>query len=323
MTKEIISKGKTVEDAIRNACNEYGLDKDEIQVEVLERGKKSLFGLKVTPAQVKITYESKEVETASVIEETKNEVKENKENKEISKENEVPAIYNKKADVAKKYLEDILKAMGINSFSVNVKVEANAINLTLEGDELGFIIGRRGETLDAIQYLTGLVANKVDGEYVRISINSGSFREKREKTLQGLAVKLANTVIRTSKNITLEPMNPYERRIIHAAVSRINGATSKSIGEEPNRRVVISSTNPRRRYNNNRNKPYYKKGRDNRNRNNKPHNNNYNNNNNNYRNRNDATTSKPVSHKPSNSQPDPKIDEMKAKQPLYSKIEIY
>lgn len=321
MTKEIIVTGKSVEDAIETACRENGLEKDDIRIEILERGKKSLFGLKVTPARVKITFESNEVEPAPVATQKKqNEVK-----KEDIKTGEIPAVYNTKAEVAKKYLEDILKAMGINDFSVNVEIEENAINLTLEGDELGFIIGRRGETLDAIQYLTGLVANKIDGEYVRISINSGSFREKREKTLEGLAAKLANTAIRTSKNITLEPMNPYERRIIHAAVSKIEGATSKSIGEEPNRRVVISSTNPRRRYNNNNNnnnrqgKPYYKKDRDNRGRNNNNRSNNEfrNNNNrpNNHKNYNEKA--KPVVNE------SPKIDEMKAKQPLYSKIEIY
>lgn len=319
MTKEIIVTGKTVDDAIDTACRENGLEKDDIRIEILERGKKSLFGLKVTPAKVKITFECDEVATKPVA----TEKKETK--KQVTNTGEIPDVYNTKAEIAKKYLEDILKAMGINDFSVNVEIEESAINLTLEGDELGFIIGRRGETLDAIQYLTGLVANKVDGEYVRISINSGSFREKREKTLEGLAAKLANTAIRTSKNITLEPMNPYERRIIHAAVSKIEGATSKSIGEEPNRRVVISSTNPRRRYNNNNNnnrqsKPYYKKDRDNnrgRNNNNRPNNEFRNNNNrpNNHKNYNEK--SKPVVNE------SPKIDEMKAKQPLYSKIEIY
>ena len=118
------------------------------------------------------------------------------------------------------------------------------------------------ETIDAIQYLTSLAVNRLDGDYMRITIDSGNFREKREKTLESLAKRLARNVVRSGRSVTLEPMNPYERRIIHATVSTIEGATSSSIGEEPNRRVVISSTNPVKKNNNykGKKKPYNNKG---------------------------------------------------------------
>ena len=120
----------------------------------------------------------------------------------------------------------------------------NCANITLSGDGLGVLIGRRGETLDALQYLAGLVANRLEGDYYRIVVDSGNYREKREKTLENLAKKLSSQVIRTGRSVTLEPMNPYERRVIHATIQGIDGVTSSSIGEEPSRRVVISSTNP-------------------------------------------------------------------------------
>lgn len=134
--------------------------------------------------------------------------------------------------------------MGLGATQITVKEEKDSATFTLEGEGLGVIIGRRGETLDAFQYLAGLVANKMEGDYFRITIDSGKYREKREKTLESLAVRLAQQAVKTGRTSTLEPMNPYERRVIHAAVQNVAGATSSSVGEEPNRRVVISSTNP-------------------------------------------------------------------------------
>lgn len=128
--------------------------------------------------------------------------------------------------------------------AVKVYEEKGRYKVILEGQKLGALIGRRGETLDAIQYLASLVANRGEGEYIRLSIDSGNYREKRARTLEALARKLANQAVRTGRSITLEPMNPYERRIIHGAVSSVKGATSSSTGVEPNRRVVISSTVP-------------------------------------------------------------------------------
>ena len=139
------------------------------------------------------------------------------------------------------YVENILRIMGIEDVKVNPKYYEDNVCLQLTGTGLGVIIGRRGETLDSIQYLSSLVANRGEGDYIRINIDSGNYREKRERTLEALARKLANTAVRTGKSTTLEPMNPYERRVIHGAVSRVKGATSSSIGVDPNRRVVISA----------------------------------------------------------------------------------
>lgn len=151
-----------------------------------------------------------------------------------------------KANAVVEYVHSVLAAMGAAEASITPRYTANGVRFTLSGPDLGVVIGRRGETLDALQYLAGLVANRMEGDYLRITIDSGNYREKRERTLEALARKLALQAVRTGKSQTLEPMNPYERRIIHAAVSQIRGATSSSIGEEPARRVVIKSTLPAR-----------------------------------------------------------------------------
>ena len=149
-----------------------------------------------------------------------------------------------KVEKAAAYVTDILTAMGLTNFTVTPRYYEENVRLQLAGEQIGSVIGRRGETLDAIQYLASLVANRGEGEYIRLSIDSGNYREKRARTLEALARKLANQAVRTGRSITLEPMNPYERRIIHGAVSTVKGATSSSTGVEPNRRVVISSTVP-------------------------------------------------------------------------------
>lgn len=142
------------------------------------------------------------------------------------------------------YVEKILGIMGIGEVKVTPRYFEDNVCLQLTGAGLGVIIGRRGETLDAIQYLASLVANRGEGDYIRVNIDSGNYREKRERTLEMLAKKLANNAVRTGKSTTLEPMNPYERRVIHGAVAQVRGATSSSIGVDPNRRVVISAANP-------------------------------------------------------------------------------
>ena len=147
-----------------------------------------------------------------------------------------------KVEKAAAYVTEILGAMGLSNFTVTPRYYEENVRLQLTGEQIGSVIGRRGETLDAIQYLASLVANRGEGEYIRLSIDSGNYREKRARTLEALARKLANQAVRTGRSVTLEPMNPYERSIIHGAVSSVKGATSSSTGVEPNRRVVISST---------------------------------------------------------------------------------
>jgi len=159
------------------------------------------------------------------------------------------------AELAKAYLEQVLEAMGATA-TVIVKEEENGCVLMIEGDDVGFIIGRRGDTLDALQYLTGLVANRADKDYYRVTIDIGNYREKREQALRGLARKMASQAARTGRKSSLEPMNPYERRLIHTAVQEIKGATSWSVGSEPNRHVVIgpSDDNPNKNRRNRRGK---------------------------------------------------------------------
>lgn len=147
-----------------------------------------------------------------------------------------------KVELAADYVASILKLMGYEDIAVKPTYYTENVRLQLSGESLGTVIGRRGETLDSLQYLASLVANRGEGEYIRLNIDSGNYREKRERTLVALARKLANNALKSGRSVTLEPMNPYERRIIHGAVSGIKGVTSSSIGEEPNRRVVISLT---------------------------------------------------------------------------------
>ena len=151
-----------------------------------------------------------------------------------------------KIQIACAYVKTVLLEMGIDAKITAAQTE-NGLVIRLAGEGLGVVIGRRGETLDALQYLTGLVTNRYEGDYLRVTIDTGNYREKRERTLQQLARKISISALRTGRSSMLEPMNPYERRIIHAAVSQIDGVTSSSIGEEPNRRVVISPVNAKPR----------------------------------------------------------------------------
>ena len=211
MNREIIATGRTVDEALDKAYEQMGISRDEAQFEILDLPKKGFLGLGSTPAKVRVYIE-------------------------ISK-----------AQCAVDYLQSIFHQMGLENVQIDVTESENCANLTLNGEGLGVLIGRRGETLDALQYLAGLVANRMEGDYYRIVVDSGNYREKREKTLENLAKKLSSQVIRTGRSVTLEPMNPYERRVIHATIQGIEGVTSSSIGEEPSRRVVISSTNPPKR----------------------------------------------------------------------------
>lgn len=199
-----IFTGKTIEEAKAEAVAKFGVEESEISFEILEEPKKSLFGMKG-----------------------------------IAK---IQAEYNpSKAQIAANYLKNILVAMGVSATIVVDEVENGAV-INLEGESIGSVIGRRGETLDSLQYLACMVCNRGDGEYYRITVDSMGYREKRKQTLEELAAKISKNVMRSGHSAALEPMNPYERRIIHSTVSEINGVTSRSVGDEPYRKVIISST---------------------------------------------------------------------------------
>lgn len=296
MKREYIGTGKTVDEAIEAACAALGCERSEIEFEILALAKKSFFGLRTTPAQVKVTWEDgtpepranrpqegrrekkaekpAEKKPEARAEKPKSEPKPEKPKAEKPKaekaekpkaekpaekkpeiepmrplpelSDEIPEAVKPKADLAVAYLTEVIGKMDVKDFTITPKMREDTLVLLIEGSDLGVVIGRRGETLDSLQVLTGLAANRGEGDYVRVNLDSGNFREKRTKTLEELAVKMAKNAVRTGRSTTLEPMNPYDRRIIHAAVAGVEGAASTSIGEEPNRRVVISSLNPRK-----------------------------------------------------------------------------
>lgn len=142
---------------------------------------------------------------------------------------------------ARGYLSEVVGAMGLSNLTLTPGTQNGSIHIRVEGEDSSAVIGRRGETLDALQYLTSLASNRGEGGYVRVVIDTGGYREARQDTLSALGRRLAERVVRTGRSHTLEPMNAYERRLIHSAVGEIKGAASASVGEEPNRRVVISS----------------------------------------------------------------------------------
>ena len=151
-----------------------------------------------------------------------------------------PEVLEKKGSEAANYIKEVLTALGYPEAEVTYTQKDGMIVLQLSGDEMGAVVGRRGDNLDAMQYLASLVANKSEGSYVRVVLDIDDYRSKREASLRAYARKTATNVVRSGRSITLEAMNPYERRIVHSTVQTVSGATSKSIGSEPNRRVVIS-----------------------------------------------------------------------------------
>lgn len=238
MAKELIMTGKSVEEAVEKACSELGTVQEKCTIEVLQKPKKSLFGILKTEAQVKVTV---------------NEVIKVDVTPDAELVSEKPNKMEEKTNAAVEYLESIMKHMGFDEVKISVDMKEESAMLTLEGENLGVLIGRHGETLDALQYLTSLVCNRIDGKYYRITVNCGNYRKKREDALKELAKKISAKVKRTGRSQMLEPMNPYERRIIHSEISGIEGIVSKSKGDEPNRRIVILSTEKKRGgYNNNR-----------------------------------------------------------------------
>ena len=257
MIREAIGIGETEELAKADALQQLGMtNSDGVEFEIIKKADKKKFGIfGGSPAKVKAVYDvsdeemdngnvnneivedKKETDTESV--EVSVEVNENIVNDEIQENITVNDDGYSPAQGAKEYIENILKAMGLEDIEVTVTEGDNSAEINLAGEQVGAVIGRRGETLDALQYLAGLVANHVVNSYYRITINIGNYREKREKTLEILGRKLAFKVLKTGKNVSLEPMNPYERRIIHTSVQKVNGAISWSEGEVINRHVVI------------------------------------------------------------------------------------
>lgn len=266
MIKEAFGKGATTEAAVEAAKNELGAPWDaDVQIEVIKTAKKKTLGLfGGSLAEVRAYYEvpdevKKPVQKPAKApkaskSETKAESKKPETKKEPAPKKEEPAkerTVGAASKAAEAYIKSILDGMGVENASIDASEDDESVYVQLDcGNDFGYIIGRRGETLDAIQYLTRLVINKGKDNYKRVSINAGNYREKREETLRELAKKSAARVKKYGRNVCLDPMNPYERRIIHTTVQEIEGVDSHSIGSESDRRVVITlaegfkATNP-------------------------------------------------------------------------------
>lgn len=202
--REIIKKGKTVDEAIELALAELGADRSEVLIDVLNEGNKGLFGiLGGKEAEVRVTLEEKTAE-----------------------------------DYAADFLKGVLDKMNLEA-SLEIKSEDDTMEIDITGEDMGIIIGRRGETLTALQYLTNLVVNRNSEGFRRITIDTENYKKKREETLIRLAEKTAEKVCKYKRNLTLDPMNPYERRIVHSALQSNSFVNTYSTGDEPYRRVVV------------------------------------------------------------------------------------
>ena len=268
MIHEAIATGATVDEARANAIAELKAPKDaDVHTEILAMPTKKILGLfGGSPAKARAYYETPDAPKAKAeapkaapkkAEKAPAKAEKAAPKAEVKAEPEAPAkveeakssveieiASSKSIQSAVDYLTAVLKGMGVAEMSAKAfRTSDDEIILELDcGEDYGIVIGRRGETLDSNQYLTRLVANKykTENEYARISINIGSYREKRKNTLRALAKKNSEKVLKYGRNVTFEPMNPYERRIIHTAVQEIEGVTSHSVGSDSNRRVVIT-----------------------------------------------------------------------------------
>ncbi len=195
---------KTVDDAITEACQKFTVTSDKLEYEVLDEGKAGLLGIGARPAIIKVRVKSS-VE-----------------------------------DKAKDFLKDLFAAMDLVVVSdVKYNEEENSMDIELSGDEMGILIGKRGQTLDSLQYLVSLVVNKDTENYIRVKVDTENYRKRRKDTLESLAKNISYKVKRTKRPVSLEPMNPYERRIIHSALQNDRYVTTYSEGDEPFRHVVV------------------------------------------------------------------------------------
>jgi len=274
MIKFIDMTGKTEDEAIRRALEQLGLERDDVSVEILERAKSGFLGIGGSPATVRVSYddgqpepvkpepksaapkaEKKPVYCAEVLQkEVRAREKQEREAKrgerraepKAEKAPREPAVLGEevrdgKSEQIRTFLSGLLEHMDAKAEVKVYEVEKNRYKVILEGEKLGALIGRRGETLDAIQQLTNYSINRGgESKRARVQIDAENYREKREESLERLAQKGAGKVVKYRRNVTLEPMNAYERHVIHTALQDTQYITTFSIGTEPNRRVVVS-----------------------------------------------------------------------------------
>ena len=269
--------GKTVDEARAKACALLGVQADDMNVsyEVLEMPQKTGFlGLKTTPAKVRVSVElpdapaaapakqvepvaEQPVETAAPVQETapvaeqtpaveEPAAEQTAETAEETEEVEEPIVIeeNAKVKAAVDYLREVITLMGVENVTFSAVQKGEATIIRLDGEKLGALIGRRGETMESLSYLASLVANRLEGDYIKLGLDVAGYRDKRESDLTALAQRIGAKVRKTGRSFAMEPMNPYERRIIHSAISKMEGVRSESKGEGRDRRVVIYSTAP-------------------------------------------------------------------------------
>ena len=236
-------KGKTKNDAITEACRHFSIPSDKLEYIVVEEGSNGFLGIGAKPAIIKAKVKEDAPEEV-VIEKSEVENKVNTETKVESAETVTKKTVDADIDVeavTKKFLDDVFAAMNLKVV-INTKYNeaTRALDVDLSGDEMGVLIGKRGQTLDSLQYLISLVVNKGTGEYIRVKVDTENYRQRRKETLENLAKNISYKVKRTKRPVSLEPMNPYERRIIHSALQNDRYVTTHSEGEEPFRRVVVT-----------------------------------------------------------------------------------
>lgn len=242
---------KTVSDAITNATMELGITSDKLEYEVIDKGSAGFIGIGSRPAKIKARAKSEAADIVNEIKEkvVNKEVKEEKVVKEVKAEKkaeEVKVVEKKKSTISNdevvkitnEFLTKVFSAMGLK-VEIAVDFDEEGVNVDLSGDDMGMLIGKRGQTLDSLQYLLSLVINKNNEGYLRVKLDTENYRERRRKTLENLARNIAFKVKRTKRPVSLEPMNPYERRVIHSALQNDKYVFTKSEGEEPFRHVVV------------------------------------------------------------------------------------
>lgn len=244
MIKTLEKSARTEDEAIALALKELGMDRDDVSVEIVERAKSGFLGIGASPAVIRVSYEVPDEEV-----------------KPAPKAAAAPAAKAPKAPAAPKaaaapadepaeyaqirqFLTGLLERMGVTAEMEFSPRENGGVNVSLSGNGMGAIIGRRGETLDAIQHLTNYVVNRGNEKHMHISVDAECYRSKREESLTRLAEKMAEKAIKYKRSMALEPMNSYERHVIHTALQNYPGVTTSSTGVEPNRRVVVSYVKP-------------------------------------------------------------------------------
>ena len=253
---KITVSAKTVEDALTEASIELGLASTDIDYEVIEKGSAGFLGIgakqavitawkKVEEKPKKEKKKEKKVELKPVVTEVVKEVKEvaeveGKIEKVTKKEEKLAEVEPQTKQACEKFLKDVLKSMDMEVTLTSEVDEDGALSINMEGENMGILIGKRGQTLDSLQYLANRVANKMQEGYVRVKLDTENYRARRKETLENLAKNIAHKVKRTKRSVSLEPMNPYERRIIHSALQSDKCISTHSEGEEPYRRVVVT-----------------------------------------------------------------------------------